>query len=139
MNAFLRVCAALLIILVAGAGLTACGGDDQDDRPGVDLPPDFPVDAVPLIDGSVMAATGEGKGWRLTIQADASSPNPLENAVTTLTDRGYEESSRVGDSAHRSVLLSDEIESKTYWVNVGIAADASGSRSSIFYNITRTE
>ncbi|WP_132992351.1 hypothetical protein [Gordonia zhaorongruii] len=138
MNALLRVCAALLIAVVGAFALTACGGEEEPDRPGVDLPAGFPTDDVPLIDGAVMAGSGDDKGWRVTIQASAADGNALENAVKKLVDSGFEESSRAGDNAQRTVLLTKNSDPSTYWVNIGISADAAAGGSSIFYNVTRT-
>ena len=128
---------AVLIILCAGAVLVACGSDDEAETEGVALPGDFPSQ-VELVDGAVLAASGSEPRWQVTVQARASDGNPLTAAVKKLTDAGFAESSRVDESAARSVLLSkDEDGGKQLWVNVGLSADAAAARSTVIYQVSR--
>ena len=138
MKALFRVCAILVILLIGGGALTACGNDESDPS-GTSLPADFPSDDVPLVDGTVLSASGEGDSWRVTIQGSAADGNPLANATKLLEDDGFEESSRAGDTANQTVLLSKSVDSGTLWVRVGVSADAAGGGSTAFYEVTRID
>ncbi|ALG83566.1 hypothetical protein [Gordonia phthalatica] len=130
------VLTAVLIILCAGVVLAACGSDDEPASDGVALPGDFPSQ-VQLVDGAVLTASGSSPKWQVTVQARASDGDPLTAAVTKLTDAGFEESSRVDEAAAKSVLLSkDQDGGKQLWVNVGLSADASASRSTVIYQVS---
>lgn len=136
MKALFRVCATLVIVLFGGMSLAACG-DDEPDRSGQSLPADFPSDDVPLVEGTVLSASGEGDAWRVTVQGNAADGNPLANATKLLEESGFEESSRAGDAANQTVLLSKPVDPGTLWVRVGISADAAGGGSTAFYDVTR--
>ncbi len=140
MNVLLRVCAAVLALLAGAVMLAACGSDDKGpDRPGVALPDDFPSSEVSLIDGALLTATGGGDSWRVTVQASAADGNALVNATRKLEDDGFTESSRAGDTANQTVTLSKSADGGTYWVNVGVSADASSGASTLFYQVAKTK
>ncbi|EGD55001.1 hypothetical protein [Gordonia neofelifaecis] len=136
MKDFRRLLAAALIMVCASTFLMACGSDDEPTRPGVALPSDFPESDVPLVDGAVLTASGESPKWQVTVQAKASDGNALTNAVTELTDAGFEESSRVDDPQSKSVLLSKDVDGKQIWVNVGSSPTASAGASTLIYQVT---
>ncbi|MCF8609498.1 hypothetical protein L5G28_04895 [Gordonia sp. HY285] len=138
MKSFFRVCAILVIVLLGGVALGACGDDDSAES-GQSLPADFPSDDVPMVEGNVLSATGEGDSWRVTIQGNAADGNPLANATKLLEDDGYEESSRAGDAANQTVLLFKAVDGRTLWVRVGVSADAAGGGSTAFYEVMRTD
>ncbi|MBM7368049.1 hypothetical protein [Gordonia hydrophobica] len=132
-----RLVTVALIVLCAATVLVACGSDDGAASEGVQLPADFPSQ-VHLVEGAILSASGESTTWQVTVQAHAADGDPLTNAVTTLTDAGFAESSRVDEPAAKSVLLSkDEDDGKQLWVNVGLSADASASRSTLIYQVSR--
>ncbi|GEE01361.1 hypothetical protein nbrc107696_18070 [Gordonia spumicola] len=140
MNVVLRVCAALLVLVLGGVALTACGDDDKgSDRPGVALPSDFPSDDVPLVDGALLSASGRDGVWRLTVQGSAADGNALVNATKKLTDEGFTESDRTGDASNQTVTLSKSVDGGTLWVSVGVSADASAGPSTLFYQVTKTK
>lgn len=127
---------ALLIILCAGGVLVACGSDEQPAPEGVALPADFPSQ-VHLVDGAVLTASGASPTWQVTVQARATDGDPLTAAVAKLTDAGFAESSRVDESAAKSVLLSKDADGgRQLWVNVGLSADAAASRSTVIYQVS---
>ncbi|MFM9377046.1 hypothetical protein [Gordonia sp. VNK21] len=128
---------ALLTALLAIVALAGCSDEAESSRPGAALPKDFPTAQVPMIDGAVLDASGGDSSWQVMIQAQASDGNAFTNAVSTLTDAGYTESSRTDNDRERSVLLSKRDGEHTYWVNVGISATSSGTANSILYAVTR--
>ncbi|WOC12691.1 hypothetical protein [Gordonia sp. MP11Mi] len=138
MKSLFRICAILVIVLLGGVALSACG-DDSSDGSGQSLPADFPSDDVPLVEGNILSASGEGDSWRVTIQGNAADGNPLANATKLLEDDGYEESSRAGDAANQTVLLSKSVDGGTLWVRVGVSADAAGGGATAFYEVMRTD
>ena len=140
MTVLFRVCAALLAVVAGVAVLTACGSDDTtSDRAGVELPTDFPSGDVPLVEGALLAASGKDGTWSVTVQAGAADGNALVNATKKLTDDGFVESSRTGDTANQTVTLSRAVDGGTIWVNVGISADASSGPSTVFYQVAKTK
>ncbi len=128
---------AALILLCAGTALVACGKDEAPSRPGVALPADFPSSEVPLVDGAILAASGQSSKWQVTVQGRASDGNVFTTAVTKLTDAGFDESSRVDEPQSKSVLLSKDIDGKQLWVNVGLSANASAGSSTVIYQVSR--
>lgn len=137
MRNFRRLLALVLIMLSIGTFLTACGDDQPPAPPGAALPGDFPSSAVPLIDGTILTASGKAPNWQVTMQGNAADGNVLTNAVGKLTDGGYQESSRVDDPQSRSVLLSKDLDGKQYWVNVGLSANAAAGASTVIYQVNR--
>ncbi|MGB3303633.1 hypothetical protein [Gordonia sp. (in: high G+C Gram-positive bacteria)] len=137
MRNFRRLLLVALIVMCIGSVLAACGDDKQAAPPGVALPGDFPLSDVPLVDGNVLTASGESPKWQVTVQGKAADGNAFTNAVSKLTDAGYQESSRVDDPQSRSVLLSKDVGDKQLWVNVGLSANASSGASTVIYQISR--
>lgn len=128
------LCALMSSLLV----LTACGADTStnDGMDTVALPADFPRDAVPLLDGTVLAATGTAKdGWSITVQGKPDAGNALDAAVAKLTDAGFTESSRTNEGGQRAVMASKKTDGTTYWVSVGSSRQAAGGPNSVFYQV----
>ncbi|AFR47191.1 hypothetical protein [Gordonia sp. KTR9] len=122
--------AALLVFgLVAG-----CADEEQAGPDGVQLPSDFPVTQVPLIDGHVLSAGGSrSDGWEVTVQGPVNAGNQLEAATETLTDAGFAESHRSTEGGQSVVVMSATKEGATYWVQIGASPQAAGGGSSVFY------
>ncbi|WP_341927574.1 hypothetical protein [Nocardioides psychrotolerans] len=101
-----------LAALALTLALTACGGAEDDARTTPegaassgavtgDLPEDFPVDEVPLVEGLISQATageeaGEDEGFVVILQADGTSDAVLAEAVGLLTDAGFTVTEGVG-------------------------------------------
>ncbi|WP_055476511.1 hypothetical protein [Gordonia sp. HS-NH1] len=122
--------AALLVFgLVAG-----CADEEQAGPDGVQLPSDFPVTQVPLIDGHVLSAGGRrSDGWEVTVQGPVNAGNQLEAATETLTEAGFAESHRSTEGGQSVVVMSATKEGATYWVQIGASPQAAGGGSSVFY------
>ncbi|MEP9391807.1 hypothetical protein ABLE92_13135 [Gordonia sp. VNQ95] len=133
LNAVVRVLAAMLVISVATVLIAACGGDAPT-RPG--LPADFPTAQVPLVDGQVLTADGSKDHWTVTVQAPANQGNPIEGAVTKLTDAGFTEEGRESDSGQTVVRMSGTKDGTTYWVTLGITPAAAAGATSVFYQVS---
>lgn len=128
--------ATVLLALIFGVALLACGSSEPEDR----LPADFPREQVPLLAGTVLSATGDrAEGWSVTVQAEVGEGNVVDDAVSLLTDVGYTEETRTETGDQRVVVLSHRIDDATYWVQVGSAAAAAGGGRSAFYQITVDE
>lgn len=136
----MKVLGRFLVALFAVVGMllvAGCGSDGPQPPPGAELPEDFPLVDVPLVEGTVQSADGNrGDGWRLIVQGSAAQTDHVEAAVNKLTAAGYEESSRVEEGGGTAVVLSGEKSGDTYWVQVGVTSAAAGGDSSVFYNVT---
>lgn len=72
-------------------GLTVTDDEGNTSTIGTDLPDDFPVDDVPLLEGEVLSATAvEGKSFMVMIQVDGAAEAAQDDAVALLTDAGYD-------------------------------------------------
>ena len=136
MRPSLRVLFAVLASLFALVMVAGCGGDEAPARDGIALPKDFPHAQVPLIDGAVLSADGSDPEWQVTVQAPANEGNAFSSAVEKLRADGYAESSRSETNSEQTVLMNKEVDGKTYWVTVGIAASAAAAATTIMYSIT---
>ncbi|MFW0783183.1 hypothetical protein AAFP35_01560 [Gordonia sp. CPCC 206044] len=137
MSRFARLARLLLALLVMTVLVAACGTAQDDPPRGADLPKDFPVEQVPIVDGTVLSADGNrADGWSVTVQGAREDGNVLDAAVKTLTDDGYTESQRSGDGGQQVVILSAAKGGTTYWVQVGTAAGAAGGGASVFYQVS---
>lgn len=125
---------ATMLAVVVALVLAGCSSTDDTTRDG--LPADFPAAAIPLVDGAVISAQGSGDHWAVTIQAQATAGNPLEAAVTKLTDASFTESNRQSTDGSTVVTLSAKKDDKTYWVTVGTTPSAATGGTSVFYQVS---
>ncbi|MFP3467298.1 hypothetical protein [Leifsonia sp. SIMBA_070] len=87
------------------------------------LPSDFPKDAVPLVDGTIVVARGDkDNGWSITVQP--SGKNGFADAQSALKAKGYTEQPGATDSA--AVYTNDmyTVAVKTPGVSVTYAVTA---------------
>ncbi|MFC0314355.1 hypothetical protein ACFQNE_12775 [Gordonia phosphorivorans] len=133
-----RVLVAIVTAVLTLLAVTGCGGDDAPSTEGAALPKDFPTAQVPLVDGTVLTADGETSEWQVTVQVRADAGDPFTTAVDELVEAGYAESSRTETDREKSVLLSKEVDGKTYWVTVGLSAASSTAASTVMYSVTLT-
>ena len=131
-----RIVVWLMLAMVGVAVLAGCGGSEEETKPGVALPADFPHDDIPLIDGTVLAASGDrGEGWAITVQGPSNEGNALDAAVTKLTGAGFAEDQRTTQGGQRVVILSKKVDQTTYWTQVGSTSGAAGGPNSVFYQV----
>ena len=69
-------------------------GEDIDFETGA-LPADFPVDAVPLVDGEIARAMSVGDGQAWTVYIDVADQATAESAAGLLEAAGYSNDSMV--------------------------------------------
>jgi hypothetical protein len=71
-------------------GLTVTDENGDSTSIGTDLPEDFPVDDVPLMEGTVLAATAvDGASYTVTLEVEGAPEEVHEQALAMLTDAGY--------------------------------------------------
>ncbi|MCH5644068.1 MULTISPECIES: hypothetical protein [unclassified Gordonia (in: high G+C Gram-positive bacteria)] len=132
-----RTALAIAAMATAIGVLGACGTAEESAPDGVALPGDFPKDQVPLLDGTVLSASGtQEQGWTVTIQGPANGGNQLDVAVKKLTDDGYVESSRNSVGGQMVVILSADKDGTKYVVTVGTSPQAAAGASSVIYQVT---
>lgn len=133
-----RLLIPLLLALLALCGTAACASEEAPQREGMALPVGFPSGQVPMIDGAVIAATGNGENtWQVTIQAPATEGNAFTNAVDAMTAGGYTESSREENDAVRLVVLEKQDGDRRYVVTVSISSMSATARTSVIYLVNR--
>ncbi|MDL9936988.1 hypothetical protein QSJ18_09570 [Gordonia sp. ABSL1-1] len=126
------------VAMMAFVGVVSgCGTAEESAPPGAPLPADFPTSEVPLIDGTVLSATGDADhGWIVTMQGPANGGNQLDAAVTKLTDDGYEVNSRDDAGAERTATLTARKGDTTFTVVVGVSPQAAGGTASVIYQVS---
>ena len=83
----------------AGAESAPAAAPDTD----VELPPTYPVDAVPIVAGTLLSADDAGILWNVVVRPDAEPVDAADDAEATLTGLGFEVTARVDDNrAYRS-------------------------------------
>lgn len=92
---------------------------------GEELPEDFPVDDVPLVEGRVVQGTtyaaGDSVGWTVGVVHDDAVPATLDRVAGDLTGAGFEELSRF--SAEDGAVLGVTKDSYTVQVSFGVQDD----------------
>lgn len=97
---------------------------------GGDLPEDFPVDEIPVVEGDVQLAMGVAEeGWQISIYVDAAAEDAVSEASTLLEDAGFslDEEATMGDVSTRT------LSSDAY--NVFLTATAAGDQTTVLYSI----
>ena len=134
MRCVLTVAAVTFAVGVVGG----CGTAEESAPNGVPLPGDFPRSEVPLIDGTVLSASGTEKpGWTIIVQGPANGGNQLDAAVKKLTDAGYTEMSRNSEGGQIAVTLSTDKDGARYVVTAGTSTQAAAGTSSVIYQVTK--
>lgn len=92
---------------------------------GEELPDDFPVDDVPLVEGKVVQGTtyaaGDSVGWTVGVVHDDAVPATLDRVAAELTGAGFEELSRF--SAEDGAVLGVTKDDYTVQVSFGVQDD----------------
>lgn len=82
---------------------------------GVELPSTYPVDAVPIVAGTLVSADDAGILWNVVVRPDADVLDAADDAEATLTGLGFEVTARVDDNR---VYRSDDFD-----VNINVHDD----------------
>ena len=71
-------------------GVTITGEDGEEATIGTKLPDDFPVDDVPLMEGTVLSATAvDGATYMVMLEVEGTPEEAQEEALGMLTDAGF--------------------------------------------------
>ncbi len=76
---------------------------------GTELPDDFPVDQVPLVDGTIVSATGvDGASFTVMLEVEGDPEAVQEEAIGMLTDAGYTNGTEMNSEGYLSTTLTKE-------------------------------
>lgn len=90
-------------------GLTVTDEDGNQASIGTDLPEDFPVDDVPLLDGTVISATAvDGASYMVMLEVEGTPEEAQDAALGLLTDAGYTSESEMNSDGYFSSQLTKE-------------------------------
>lgn len=144
-----KLAAAATIVVICLIAVTGCGNKTKQQGRN-DLPDDFPVSAVPLLEGTVQQAEGKSPTWTVTIAVSAqgrvgviptgvmvasTKADYVRLAAYKLKDSGYQEETRNDNGIDLQVTLVAEKSSKRYTVLVGTSVTSPGVNL-VTYQIT---
>ena len=90
-------------------GLTVTDENGDSTSIGTDLPDDFPVDDVPLVDGTVVSATAvDGASYMVMLTVEGAPEDVQEEALGKLTDAGYSSESQMNSEGFFSSTVTKE-------------------------------
>ena len=90
-------------------GLTVTDENGDSTSIGTELPEDFPVDDVPLMEGTVVAATAvDGASYTVTLEVEGAPEEVQDEALAMLTDAGYTSDSEMNSEGFFSSTLSKD-------------------------------
>ncbi|MDF0529470.1 hypothetical protein P0W64_03525 [Tsukamurella sp. 8F] len=134
-----RAVAATMLGAALVAGTAACGGDSQpSSAPAtVSLPDGFPSGHVPLVEGSLIAASKRSQDgtdvYSVTVQADV---NGFAAARKKLVDGGFAVSSEGDESGTRTL----QVTGHGYFVSVTAVApgsESNGVPNAVNYQVSK--
>ena len=90
-------------------GVTITDENGDQASIGTSLPEDFPVDDVPLIDGTILSATAvDGASFMVMLEVEGTPEELHQEALGMLTDAGYESGTEMNAEGYYSSTLSKE-------------------------------
>ena len=90
-------------------GLTVTDEDGDTTSIGTDLPEDFPVDDVPLLEGTILASTAvDGASYTVTLEVEGTPEEIQEEALAVLTEAGFTSDSEMNSEGFFSSSLTKE-------------------------------
>ena len=136
-----RATAAAALVLLVG-GLAGCSGDDNPtpsaqstsatSLTNQELPPGFPKSDVPVLQGTVIAASQptdpSSNRWRLLLQTPEPPDKAVDDAAGLLTDAGWTAGKTPGPDSRTLTRDSGE--------RVVLSAQATGGSTQLLYLIT---
>ena len=113
---------------IEGEDVTLTDENGDTSSIGTDLPDDFPVDDVPLLDGTIVSATGvAGESYMVMMDVDGEPGALHEEAVGMLTDAGYTNDTEMTDDGYYATTMTKE------GFSVGVTSVAGESATSVQY------
>lgn len=103
-----------------------------------ELPDDFPVDQVPLIEGELITtarmADGDTVGWSANFQVPAQASDAFAGALAALESAGYEASQTSQSEGYNTALLTgSELQ-----VLLGAISDGGSGGTLVTYQVSTT-
>jgi hypothetical protein len=112
-------------------GVTVTDENGDQASIGTEMPDDFPVDDVPLVEGTVVSASSvDGASFTLMLEVEGDPETAHEEAVTLLTDAGYTSGTEMNSEGYYAATLSKE------GFEVGVTTMAGDPATQISYIVT---
>ena len=113
---------------IEGEDVTLTDENGDTSSIGTDLPDDFPVDDVPLLDGTIVSATGvAGESYMVMMDVEGEPEALHEEAVGMLTDAGYTNDTEMTQDGYYATTMTKE------GFNVGVTSVAGEGVTSVQY------
>lgn len=113
---------------IDGDELTVTDENGDTASIGTDLPDDFPVDEVPLLDGTIVSATAtDGASFMVMMDVEGDPEAVHEEALGMLTDAGYTSDTEMSSDGYFATQLSKD------GFDVGVTSMAGESGASVQY------
>jgi hypothetical protein len=113
---------------IEGEEVTVTDENGDSASIGTDLPDDFPVDDVPLLEGTIVSATGvAGESYMVMMDVEGEPETLHEEALGMLTDAGYTSDTEMTQEGYYATTVTKE------GFSVGLTTVAGESATSVQY------
>ena len=114
-------------------GVTVTDENGEEASIGTTLPDDFPVDDVPILEGTVISATAvDGASYMVMLEVDGSPEEVHQEALSMLSDAGYADGTDTNAEGYYASTLSKE------GFEVGVTSMAGDGSTQVQYVVTVT-
>jgi len=112
-------------------GVTVTDENGDEASIGTEMPDSFPVDDVPLVEGTVISATAvDGASYTVMLEVDGTPEEVQDEALGLLTDAGYTSGTEMNSEGYFASTLSKE------GFEVGVTSMAGDPATQIQYIVT---
>jgi hypothetical protein len=113
---------------IEGEDVTLTDENGDTSSIGTDLPDDFPVDDVPLLDGTIVSATGvAGESYMVMMDVEGEPESVHDEALAMLTDAGYADDTEMSSDGYYATTVTKE------GFSVGVTSMAGDGVASVQY------
>ena len=113
-------------------GVTVTDENGEEASIGTTLPDTFPVDDVPLVEGTVISATAADGAFMVMLEVDGTPEEVQDAALGMLTDAGYTSSTEMTQEGYYAATLDKE------GFEVGVTSMEGDGNTQVQYVVTVT-
>jgi hypothetical protein len=112
-------------------GLTVTDENGDQSSIGTDLPDDFPMADVPLVEGTVISSTAvDGASYMVMLEVEGTPEEVQDEALALLTDAGYTSGTEMNSEGYYASTLSKD------GFEVGVTSMEGDSTAQVQYVVT---